>query len=75
VSRYLTDADLAEKFGRSREWVQAQCRGGWPHMKVGKSYRFTDEQVAQIEAMLTPAAPAAAPAPEANPFGYRGRAS
>jgi hypothetical protein len=56
----LTDADVAETFGRSPEWVQDQCRAKrWPHVKVGKSYRFTPEQVAEIVRLSTvePAAP------------------
>lgn len=71
---YLTDADMATRVGKSREWVHDQCRAGWPHLRVGKSYRFTTEQVKRIEELLTPK-PAATPTPEANPFGYRGRAS
>lgn len=52
MSAYLTDADLAEQFGRSREFVQRMCRTKqWPHMKVGKSYRFKAHHVAAIEAL------------------------
>ncbi len=50
----LTAADVAETFGRTPGWVNGQCRAKrWPHVKVGKSYRFTAEQVAQIVALLT----------------------
>lgn len=47
-----TADDLADRYGKSREYVQQQCRAGkWPHLKVGRSYRFTDQHVAQIDAM------------------------
>lgn len=49
---YLTDADVAERFDKSVAFVQRTCRAGlWPHMKVGKSYRFKAEHVAAIEAL------------------------
>lgn len=71
---YVTDADLASSLGKSREWVHAQCRSGWPHMRVGKSYRFTAEQVAAIEAMLT-ATRDVAPVISENPWGAKGRSA
>lgn len=66
---YITDAGLAQRLGKSRGWVHARCRDGWPHMRAGKSYRFTAGHVAAIEALLTvdhhaPAAPA-----DVNPWG------
>jgi hypothetical protein len=74
-----TDHDLAERYGRSREWVQEQCRAkAWPHLRAGKAYRFTDEQVSAIDALLTVDAPAE-PAPvtptpaKDNPWDRKGR--
>lgn len=50
----LTTAEVAETFGRSAEWVQQQCRSKkWPHVKVGKTYRFTVEQAEEIIRLLT----------------------
>jgi excisionase family DNA binding protein len=50
--RYLTDTDVAEQFGISKEQVQRRCAAGqWPHMRVGKAYRFKAEHVAAIEAL------------------------
>lgn len=75
----LTDTDLADRYGKSRAFVQAQCRTKtWPHLRVGKSFRFTEDHVAAIDAQLevstsTPdALPAAQPG---NPWGRKGRST
>ena len=50
----LTAAQMAATLGKSPAWVQTACRAKkLPHVKVGKTYRFTAEQVAQILALLT----------------------
>ena len=66
----LTDADMAERYGKSRGWVQEKCRKGWPHLRAGKSIRFTAEDVAAIDQLLRPKSTTA---PAANPWGKRGR--
>lgn len=44
-----TPADLAEKFGKDERWVLDQVRQhGWPRVKVGRTIRFTDDQLALI---------------------------
>jgi len=49
MSTWLTDHELAAEFGISWQQVQQRCRTGqWPHLKVGRKYRFTPEDVAQI---------------------------
>jgi hypothetical protein len=55
-----TPEDLAAMLGRSRWWVCEQCRRGrFPSIKPGGSYRFTDQHVDEILAILEQA-PAAA---------------
>lgn len=50
--KYLTDVEVAEQFGKSKEFVQRMCRSKqWPHMQVGKAYRFKAEHVSAIEAL------------------------
>lgn len=50
MSRHLyTPAELAEKFGKGERWLLEQVRAhDWPRVKVGRTIRFTDEQVALI---------------------------
>lgn len=48
-----TPEDLAAMLGRSRWWVCEQCRRGrFPSIKPGGSYRFTDQHVSEILAIL-----------------------
>lgn len=50
MSAYLTDADIAEKFGESVEKIAKWRRQhGWPHMKVGRQVRYTDSDLVEIE--------------------------
>lgn len=54
---FTTDRDLAAHLGKSLGFVQAQCRSkAWPHLRVGKSYRFTDAHVNAIASLLEVAA-------------------
>lgn len=64
---------LADLLGVKRPYVMQQARIRWPHVRVGRSIRFTDEQVAQIVAMST-----VTPAPEqerADEWGQKTRRS
>ena len=57
---YLSDRDVAEMFDISWQQVQARCLAKqWPHLKVGRAYRFKAEHVKAIEAMheVLPAEP------------------
>ena len=59
MSLLLPD-DVAAHLGVTREFVMTNCRTGrWPHIKVGKHYRFSPLQLAAIEELctVTPAAP------------------
>ncbi len=48
-----TPEDLAAMLGRSKWWVCEQCRRGrFPAIKPGGSYRFTDQHVEEILAIL-----------------------
>ena len=50
MTTYLTDADLAERFGEPVTKVEKWRRQyGWPHMKVGRQVRYTEADVAEIE--------------------------
>lgn len=54
MSRYLTEAEFAEQLGASEERVGIWRRKhGWPHLRVGRTIRYTPEHVAQIERMQT----------------------
>lgn len=48
-NQLLTDADIGAILGRSHFWVAEQGRRGRiPHLKVGRSRRYTDAHVAEI---------------------------
>lgn len=50
--KLLTAEDLADHFGVSRRRVMEwQHQHGWPCVKVGRTFRWTPEQVEQIKAM------------------------
>lgn len=50
MTAYLTDADIAEKFGESVEKIAKWRRQyGWPHIKVGRQIRYTDSNLVEIE--------------------------
>jgi len=50
---FLTDRDLAKVVGKSAEYVRSQCATRkWPHLKVGRSYRFTAGHVEHIASLL-----------------------
>lgn len=49
---YFSDRYVAWALGKSQEFVQRMCRSKqWPHMQVGKSYRFKAEHISAIEAL------------------------
>lgn len=54
MSEYTTPAELAEKLGVTEakvlEWRRQHA---WPSLKIGKTIRFTAEQVEQIIARHT----------------------
>lgn len=53
----MTSAQMADRFQVSTETVHRMCRiGKWPHVKVGRLYRFTE---ANYQAIIAPAAPPA----------------
>ena len=65
---FLTDADVAARFGISKQQVQDNCRDGrWPHIKIGRRYRFTEaiiDEIANLERR-----PASAAVTNANGWG------
>jgi excisionase family DNA binding protein len=53
MSAALTDTDVAEHFGITVDKLRRLVKSeGWPHMRLGKSYRFSAVHVAAIEALL-----------------------
>lgn len=71
MSTLLTDSDVAAHFDISREQVQRRCLAGqWPHMRVGKAYRFKAEHLAAIEALCEVKA---APETAAQTWGVKSR--
>lgn len=49
VDALHTVDDLAEAFGLSAATIRSLCgRHKWPHLKMGRAIRFTDEQVREI---------------------------
>lgn len=75
IERHLTDDELAERIGKSKWFVQEQCKAKhWPHLRIGKSYRFTAAHVDAIEALLEVKVDATAPA-VANRWGRKGRSA
>lgn len=75
TERHITDDELAERVGKSKWFVQEQCKAErWPHLRVGKSYRFTTAHVDYIDALLEVGVKDAAPVAEPeNPWGRKGR--
>ena len=58
-----TDRTLADHLGMNHRTVQRKCRDGeWPHLRFGRRYRFTPEQVAEIVGMHAVAPKTATPA-------------
>lgn len=56
----LTAADLAAKLKVNVETVYKMCKTGkWPHSKIGRLYRFTEEHYQAI--IATPEAPQTKP--------------
>lgn len=54
--KLLTVAELAAKLDVEPETVRRMCRSHkWPHSKIGRLYRFTDEHYQAI--IAPPAAP------------------
>lgn len=44
--------EVAERYGHSKDYVLRLAREGkWPHLRVGRSVRFTDAHLAAIDAM------------------------
>lgn len=62
----MTSAEVAARLNVSTETVHRMCRSRkWPHVKVGRLYRFTE---ANYQAIITPVPP-----PEQNSRTQRQR--
>ena len=56
--RLATEADLADILGIPETRVsELRRRYGWPHVKIGRTFRFTTAHIEQIIASHTSAAP------------------
>ena len=70
----ISDQDAAERLGVSAVTVQQKCRTKeWPHRRIGRAYRFTEDDIAAILA-LTAVGPATK-AKAAQSWGRRGRSA
>ncbi|CCH77750.1 putative DNA binding domain, excisionase family [Nostocoides japonicum T1-X7] len=66
---------VAGMLGKSRGYVMERAaKGEWPHLRIGRTVRFTDEHVSQILHLLeqTPRQPAEQPP---DPWGRVRRGS
>lgn len=53
MTRPLTPRELADHLGLATRTVQKKARDrDWPHMRIGRSIRFSERQVRDIEAMI-----------------------
>lgn len=51
-----TSEDVARLMQLSIETVWKKCRNlEWPHMRVGRHYRFSDDDLVEIREMIRPA--------------------
>lgn len=47
----MTTADMAKRLNVSTDTVRRMCNAGkWPHARIGRLYRFTEEQYLSITA-------------------------
>lgn len=54
----LTAAELAARLNVSTDTVRRMCHAGkWPHSKIGRLYRFTEEHYQAIIATPEPTEP------------------
>ena len=45
-------ADVATRYGHTKDYVLRLAREGrWPHLRIGRSVRFTDAHLVAIDAM------------------------
>lgn len=73
MSTVLTPAEVAERLGKSADyWLRKASRKEVPHVRLGRSVRFTEEDVAEIvaRAHVRPADPLTSQTP-----GSRSRSS
>lgn len=72
MTAYLTKAEVAERFGKSVDFVSRKVTSRqWPHIRIGRTIYFLPEHVEQIEKIHTVRAVSAT----ANTFGQKGRRS
>lgn len=70
----ISDQEAADRLGVSAVTVQQKCRAKeWPHRRIGRAYRFTEDDIASILA-LTAVVPATQ-AKAAQSWGRRGRSA
>ncbi|MFS0717586.1 helix-turn-helix domain-containing protein [Arthrobacter sp. 1P04PC] len=56
--RMLTAAELAARLNVSTDTVRRKCTAGqWPHTRIGRLYRFTEEHYQAIIATPEPQEP------------------
>jgi hypothetical protein len=55
LDKLYTVPEVAERFRFTTETVWRKCReNSWPHLREGRSYRFTSQNIRDIEELMNP---------------------
>lgn len=55
MDKLYTVPEVADKFRFTTETVWRKCReNAWPHLREGRSYRFTPQNIRDIEQLMSP---------------------
>lgn len=74
MSGYLTPDELAELLRVARSHIdRSVATREYPHSRVGRYVRFSEDDVAQIKRLIRVEAKTATD--EANPYDFKGKAS
>lgn len=72
---FLTAADMADMYQYNIQTVWRRCRmyqegrpGGWPHFRDDRSIRFSEQHVADIRELMTPAKTETTAQPKRRPL-------
>lgn len=55
MEKLYTVPEVADRFRFTTETVWRKCRqNDWPHLREGRSYRFTSQNIRDIEELMSP---------------------